>query len=372
MMRFRTAASPQSILAWVLAWLAASQIGLGLFLARVRPEVREPEYGSLLRTLRARLRENPGRPLVLILGSSRSANLFHAAPPAGPSEPVVFNFATLASGPVRQLQMLRRLLAEGVRPRGVVVELWTPFLNQRPGLAEEEFIRDRDLQLADGPLLARYFTNPWPSYRKLAEGLLLPAFGHRAKLLANFAPFPVRSEAGVPGNWADPPLRAADAFGWLAALAPRPRPEEFQHSLAHAAEYLHTRLADFRIRPVADRAVRELLRTCARHDARAILALLPEHSAVSAYIPAEVKARVDAYLADLAREEQATVIDARDWVSDDDFVDGVHTIGQAAAPFTERFRREVLSPLLAGRRVPAARCLPGPPAQSVQHPEEIP
>jgi hypothetical protein len=354
MLRFRTASPPPSVLGWTLAWFVVSQLGLGLFLARVRPEVRDPEYGSLLQTLRQRLRESPGRPLVLVLGSSRSANLFRPALPAAPSDPVVFNFATLASGPVRQLQMLRRLLAEGIRPREVVMELWTPFLNQRPGVAEEEFIRDRDLQLADGPLLARYFTNPWPAYTRLAEGVLVPAFGYRAKILANYSPFRSGLAGGVPGNWADPPLRPPDGFGWLEILVRQPGPEELQRSLAHTAEYLHIRLADFRIRRVADRAVRELLRTCARHGAGAILVLLPEHSAVRACYPAEVQVRVDAYLADLAREEQAAVIDTRDWVSDDDYFDGVHALPQAAAPFTERFRHEVLSPFLADQPVPYA------------------
>jgi hypothetical protein len=364
MLRFRTAARPQSVLAWALGWLVASQVALGVYLARVRPEVRDPEYGSLLHTLRTRMAESPGRHLVLVLGSSRSANLFRPAPPASPSDPVVFNFATLASGPVRQLQMLRRLLAEGIRPRGVVAELWPPFLNQRPGVAEEEFIRDRDLQLTDGPLLSRYFTNPWPSYSRLAEGLLAPVFSHRAKLLANYSPFRGDPEAGAAGNWADPPLRATDGFGWLAILAPRPGPEELRRSLDHAADYVHTRLADFRIRPVADRAVRDLLQTCARHGARPALVLLPEHGSVRACYPAEVRARVDAYLADLAREEQAAVIDARDWVSDNDYLDGVHALPHAAGPFTERFGREVLSPLLVGHPVPAALYPSSPPTQS--------
>jgi hypothetical protein len=353
MLRFRTAARPQSVLGWVLAWLVASQVGVGVFLARIRPEVRDPEYASLLGTLRARLAEQPGRPLVLVLGSSRSANLFRPSPPVAASDPVVFNFATLASGPVRQLQMLRRLLAEGIRPSGVVAEVWVPFLNQRPGVAEEEFIRDRDLQLTDATVLARYFSNPWPSYARLAEGMLVPVFSHRAKLLAHYAPFHGDAGADVPGNWADPPLRAADGFGWLAILEGPPGPEQLRRSLDHAAEYLDVRLADFRIRPVADRAVRELLHLCARHGTRPALVLLPEHSFVRGHIPAEVRARVGAYLADLSRQEQAAVIDTRDWVPDDDYLDGVHALPEAAGPYTERFRREVLSPLLAGRPLPA-------------------
>ncbi len=354
MLRFRNAARPRAVLAWSLIGLAATQLGLGLFLAR-QPQVREPEYGSLLTGLRAQQADHPGRPLVLILGSSRSANLFRPSPPAAGSDPLIFNFATLATGPVRQLQMLRRLLAQGIRPHAVVAELWPPYLNQHPGCSEEEFIRDRDVQVCDIPLLARFFTDPWPSYAKLAESLIAPAYSYRAKLLGNFSPFLKDPFQVLAGNGLDPPLRAAEVFGWLPALLPRPGPEELRRRLAYAEEFLRIRLADFQIRPVADEALRDFFRTCAQHGIRSVLVLLPDHSAVRACYPSDVVARVHAYLGDFSRQEQVPVIDTRGWISDDDFVDGIHALAPVAAPFTERFRREVLSPLLQGQSLPATR-----------------
>jgi hypothetical protein len=364
MLRFRTAARPQSVLRWTLLWFAASQAGLGVFLVRLCPEVRDPEYGPLHSRLHVRLAEMPERPLVLILGSSRSANLFRPSPPAAPSDPVIFNFATLSSGPLRQLQMLRRLLAEGVRPRMVIAELYPPFLNQRPGCAEEEFIRDRDLVVADGPLLTRYFSNPKPAYSKLAEAMLVPAFGYRANLMAQCSPFRADPKPGVPDDWSDPRLRGGEGFGWLAIPWQRLGPELFQRALAYYENFFRPRVADFRIRPVADRAVRDLLHTCAGCGARAVLVLLPEHSAMRACYPAAVGPQVDAYLADLVREESAVIIDARDWMADEDYLDGVHALAHVAGPFTERFRREVLLPLLTGQPVPAARYPAGRPAPS--------
>jgi hypothetical protein len=359
MLRFRNAARPRAVLGWALVGFVAAQLGVGLFLVR-HPEVREPEYGSLLNGLRVHQREMPGRPLVLILGSSRSANLFRPSPPASHTDPLLFNFATFASGPLRQLQMLRRLLARGVRPHAVVAELWPPFLNQYPGCTEEEFIRDRDLQPADGPLLARYFTNPWPAYVRLAEGLAVPAYSYRSKLLGYFHPFANDPGPGPSGYESDPPPRAAESFGWLPALGSRSDPEEFRRRLAYAADYTRTRLADFRIRPVADEALRDLLRTCARNGIRTALVLLPEHRSLGACYSPGVVARVDAYLAGLSREEQVPVVDTRGWVSDDDFLDGLHALPQAAGPYTERFRREVLPPLLRGDAVPAALSPPAP------------
>jgi hypothetical protein len=94
--------------------------------------LRDPEYG----TKRARLAENRGRPLRLVLGSSRTNLGIHpvALPPlpavpardGAPTEPVVFNASLMAAGPVLQLLCLRRLLSNGIRPdRANIVQRWS-------------------------------------------------------------------------------------------------------------------------------------------------------------------------------------------------------------------------------------------------------
>ncbi len=356
MLRFRPAlvSRPRAVLLGTVVLFAGVQLALALFLTRTRPELRDPEYGSLLQTLQARVAEAPGNPLVLILGSSRSANLFRPLPPgrgtaAGP-DPLVFNFGTLQTGPLRELQMLRRLLAQGVRPHWVLAELWPPYLTGDEDFVEEKYIRDRDLQIDDAALVRRYFADPWPAYGKLAEGLLAPAFSHRSGLLAAYSPFVDRPAPRQSGDWSDPSLRV-EGFGWLPAPEKQLPPERFRGLLAGSALYLHHLLADFRVCPVADRALRELLDRCARHGIRTALVLLPEHSAVRACYPPETLARLSAYLEERTRACQTPVIDTRDWVSDDDFIDARHTLPQAAAPYTERFQREVLRPLLQGMPV---------------------
>src|SRR5689334_14461752 len=90
---------------WCLAGLLLAQAALALALEGPRPELRDPEYGVKLAALRQRLREHPGRPLVLALGSSRTANALQAGrlAPSGecPSAPLVFNFGLTAHGPLR-------------------------------------------------------------------------------------------------------------------------------------------------------------------------------------------------------------------------------------------------------------------------------
>src|SRR5688500_7375640 len=121
----RLARSPRESLLWLLAGFALCQLVLAGALERWAPGARDPEFASRLRDLRCRRAEAPGRPLVVFLGSSRTALAVDAARlsvPAGGPGPVAFNFGLLGCGPTLQLVTLRRLLADGVRPDSLYVE----------------------------------------------------------------------------------------------------------------------------------------------------------------------------------------------------------------------------------------------------------
>jgi hypothetical protein len=363
MMRLRQRRVPhaRAALGWTILLLAGVQVGLGLFLHHARPELRDPEFGSLLKSLRERLAEAPGRPLVLVLGSSRTANLFRpgALPATDGPRPVVFNFATLATGPLRQLQMFRRILDRGIRPTWVIVEMWPPYLTQHKYFCEEPYIRDRDLQAADASLLSRYFAEPWPAYQRLLEGQLAPVWHYRHLLLRHYAPFLFRDEVRAAGDWSDPELRV-EGCGWLPAPAPRLAGPLFDHLVRETAEETRKFLGEFAISDTADAALRELLQTCKRHGIQAALVLVPEHGALRACACPEVDGQVAAYLGGLSRAFGVPVIDVRDWVPDDDFIDMTHALPRAAGPYTERFGREVLRPLLAGRPLDRGIMYPRP------------
>jgi hypothetical protein len=350
-LRQRIGSRPRAALCGTAILFVGVQLALAGFLTRLHPEVRDPEYGALVNTLQRRLTEAPGRPLVLILGSSRSANIFRPTPPAS-ADPLVFNFGTVWTGPIRELQLLRRLLARGIRPSRVVAEVWPPFLTQRGGFAEEPRIGDFDLQPGDAALVRRYFADPWPAYGKLAEGLLVPAFSHRAGLLACYAPFRGTPLPPVLGDWTDPRLRAVEGYGWLPAQEVKASADLVREVTDIIAGHVRGVLDDFQVSPIADGALRELLATCECHQIRVTLVFLPDHSAVRAcYLPA-MQAQLTAYLTDLVRQHAVAVIDTRDWVADKDFLDGKHTRARVAAPYTERFGREVLRPLMDGRPLP--------------------
>jgi hypothetical protein len=366
-------ARARGALAWTLLFFAAGQAGLGALVTRVHPEVRDPEYGTLLGGMRTRLARSPGRPLVLVLGSSRPANAVRPSVlPDGPGEPLVFNFSLVASGPLRELQAWRRLRAAGIRPAWVLLEAWPPFLTQRGDYYERPYILGQDLQWPDWPVV-RHYLGSRPGAGKLLEGLLVPGFAHRAGLLARYAPS-LTADRPEEGTWHDFRPRTPEDGGWM------PTPRKPHEPLTPELFLLHTAinrvatlpvLGDFRVDPASDRALRELLGDCARDGVRVALVVYPEHSGWRACYPPPTRARVYAYLSGLAAEFEAAAVDTRCWLPDGDFADPMHVLPRAAGPFTERLGREVIKPLVEGRPLPAGALLredpegegPSPPKQ---------
>src|SRR5262249_18232439 len=116
-----------------LACFAVGQVGFTAMIGTRYPEIQDPEYGTRLRNLRTRLAEGGwAQPDVLAMGSSRIAVGFRPGvlTPVGDSGSprLVFNFGLCYSGPLLELMCLHRLLADGIRPCFILLELWPPML----------------------------------------------------------------------------------------------------------------------------------------------------------------------------------------------------------------------------------------------------
>src|SRR5579864_5169313 len=134
---------------WTLAGVALSQLVLSIYLDRRRLETRDPLYGHRLHSLQARLAESPDAPLFLILGSSRvkysvcpSAMQIHTA--SGVPTPIVYNFAMNGMGTIRELMYLRRLLADGIRPKWLLIEIWPPLWAESGFFREARMVEGED------------------------------------------------------------------------------------------------------------------------------------------------------------------------------------------------------------------------------------
>src|SRR5262249_10096520 len=122
----------KTTLAWAGSWFGIGQLGLSLFLHHWQPQVIDREFGVPLAVLRNQP-SKPSQARALVIGSSRPA--MGVAPAEFPAlhtslgRPVaVFNFSQLGSGPLGELLTLRRLLACGISPDWVLIEVWPPLL----------------------------------------------------------------------------------------------------------------------------------------------------------------------------------------------------------------------------------------------------
>jgi hypothetical protein len=270
---------------------------------------------------------------------------------------VLFNCSTVASGPIRELQMFRRLLDDGVRPDWLFVEVWTPYLTQRDCWFEETYIRKADLQLRDWRTLDYIRADKWQLWSRWLETQLAPAIAFREPLLRQTAPDLLPQNGARNESWYDPNRRHQED-GWLDPPDPPPQWRADAWEPRWWKMKMHLACDPFEVYPPADRALRELLGLAREKGIAVCLLLCPEHSVGRGPAGMLTWSANTAYLEALSREYGAPVIDTRDWVADAEFTDYFHAASTATVPYTRRFSEEVLSPLLAGKPLAPAVLLP--------------
>jgi hypothetical protein len=361
------------VLAWTLLFFAGGQAALGWFITRARPQIRDPEYATVLAGLKARLAREPHRPLVVLLGSSRFASAVRPSvlPAIGTMPPLVHNCSVLASGPIRQLQTFRRLLDERVQPDYLFVEVWTLYLVQRAHWWEEEYVRRKDLRPVDWSLLAYCPVLKAILRQQLLENVLAPGYAFRQPLLEHWAPYllPPRQVTDVT-RWTDPQRRHIED-GWIDPPGEPHSPRPGSPEAAGWALGMRCFSDPFTVHPPADSALRELLRLARERGIRTFLVLCPDPSVVRGPAGMDTWEANCAYLEDISRTYGAPVVDTRTWVPDEEFTDYAHVARSAVEPYTLRFGREVLEPLLAGRALQPEVLLsppsPSPPSAGPTH-----
>jgi hypothetical protein len=321
----------------VLAFAAFAlvlNVGFAAYMDYGPPRLRDPEYGKRLAALKARLKENPGRPLVLVVGSSRCAMGVRPGvleeDGGDPHRPLLFNLSLAGSGPVMELMVVRRMLADGIQPAAVLIEYWPAFLREDGPYWEQSRIDVNRLRPVDVPLIRDYFHEPEKTERQMLEARLLPWYGHRFSLMNQFAaswlPMNRRTEAMFT------PL---DGWGWLPGRE-RAEPEQRKTGLAAAAGYYRPLFEHYSLSPVADQAMRQAVAECRASGATVGLVYLPEASEFRALVPPRAAALAEDHLTKLRSDLNLPLIDARHWAADDDLPDGFHLCQPAAAAFTKK------------------------------------
>ncbi|HEX5442446.1 MAG TPA: DUF1574 family protein [Pirellulales bacterium] len=326
-------------LCWGLLGFAAIQLSLAIGIELWLPQLRDPLYGDKLHQLRRRIAAGgPEKPLAIMLGSSRTIHAFDAAQWEELAESrrrpmVAYNFGVPGAGPLTQLVCLRRLLADGVRPDLLLVEVFPPMLTgTTPAFDFGQFPPER-LWRPELGLIERYAQAlgvPASLAPAWYSAWCAPAFSHRFALQRMLWP------RLLPTEGCGHLLAQFDPGGWN-RLEPAAVPRERRVSGLKQAkrEYLGL-LTNYELGGPACAALEELLGICHHEQIATVLVVMPEGPTFQSWYRPGAWPQVADYINRLSRRFAMPVVDAHDWMSDEQFVDSHHLLAPAAEEFSKR------------------------------------
>jgi hypothetical protein len=318
---------------------------------QLRPGFRDPLFDAKLKAVVARFSSSEEPSRVVVLGSSRTAaavepKALEAAVAAKTGRPcLAFNLGLQGDGPISQLVHYRRVRDAGVKPDVAVVELLpSAFAWYLDPARHEDRPYDATILLADRltraelDTVCQYGFPVRDTHGEWREATLNPWFGFRFQLLARIQPkwlppgiVQHRKDIGDTGGWGpwDP----------IPPALVRKRTEEVRQAYA-------VKLHAINLTGPHVRAFEELLRDCQRDGVRVVVVVPPEGSEFRSWYPPHIQAGLASFQDRLRREFGVRVLDARDWLPDEAFVDSHHVVRTWAKPYTERLAREAVVPEL--------------------------
>jgi hypothetical protein len=340
-----------AIASGLLAYLGL-QAAISLYIDRWEPGLRDPEYGRKLALLKEAMSANPDRPLLLALGSSRTAYAYR--PTAAPNirernvgerdtQPLAFNFGVLGGGPFYERMYFERLLAAGLRPRWLVVEIHPALLHPTPVNGITQLPDAYRCALRDTLLLARYVDAPaklWTDWLALRLGT---SYWYRGALVERFARQWKTAASLLDLNNLD----ETDGEGWVPGPWGNPSDAVRRQLTERATNAFAAALDDFRVGDAQRRALTDLLEDCRRERIDVRLCLMPESARFRQAYSRDAQRQINAFVTELEQVCGTPVIDASHWGDDDWFIDGQHMLVDGARAFSVRFARDGLRPWLA-------------------------
>jgi len=331
--------SARTILIWSLLWYAVVQMFPMLLKDRwqfVAPANEAQKWPGLRRIVA----EDPDRRLLLMLGSSRTCWDFRASEldgmPDNDGRPLrVYNFGIPATGPIYALFYLRDMLAEGIRPRFILIEYLPPLLNegQRGALTEEGMTGFGWISAHRMRQWMPWLRRPGRRMRDWGEARIAPWYAFRRQIqielqyLAEGKSFPAHEPV--------------DAWGWHLPDLMLLSPGELQRRHMVTRTGYPPGLRRFRLGKRPTKALHELLDLCRREQIPAALVVMPESSEFRSWYSPQARTAIRGLLDELSRAYGVEVIDGERWLADEDFEDGHHALPHGAEVFTSRLRAEL-------------------------------
>ncbi len=327
---------------WIPFWYVLAQIPLLLWIDpswqpnRVRVECDKKQQ------LHERLAEAPDRPLVLMLGSSRTDWAFQAGRLTGRTGPdgrplLAYNFGVPTTGPMHESMYVHEFLDEGIRPRLILVEFVATHLNQsrRGILSEERFTIPSWLSAEQVVFLRPYLSNKRRILLEWLEARLAPWYGYRWSIHEH-----LQGKHSLERPW-DQARRPMDDWGCRLLFDDPNTPEFRARRWAGAFDMYGETLRNFRVGQGPLQAMHDLLARCRRERIPVALVVMPVTKQFESIYNPQGRAELENVLADLRDQYGTEVIDGSDWLDLKDFDDGHHVIRSGAEKFTERMIDEV-------------------------------
>lgn len=309
----------------------------------VIPDFWDTQYSLKPGLLLQRVKEHPGHPLVLIMGSSRVEDGVRPGLLAStldkPKTPLIFNFGYSGSDLFREYICLRRLLADGVKPQRVGIEFNGATLYHTLPLNIDDpryFMRARRDEVdifssfvpQPGPLKKEWLRSRLdPTYK---NGMVVPGQARMVRLIP------------LPFVWKFGESRPYDAWGWYSGVVGIPSDEEFSKRLEFTRKQLLDSIEEPKITASNDRSLRLMLDLCKKNGIDAFLLRMPESKEYQAFYPPGANQEMDEYLHAVCKEYNVPLIDARSWIDRKGFSDGHHLNYLGSEEFTKRLGQELL------------------------------
>lgn len=335
-------------LLWGLAFFVAANVGLLIATQSFWPHLRDPEYGYKLRLLNRHRAAEPERPLVVLLGSSRTGQglrpgVLPELETVEGRKPLVFNFSQVGSGPLAEFVTLRRLLDAGIRPDWLAIEILPALLGRTIDAFADPGSGVCRITWSDLQLVSRYMPDPQLLKERWVRAQFHPWHTHRFSLMNHYAsdcvPWRLRLD-----HW-----KSLDAWGW-SDIGTDSQPLVTVPAALEVSRATYQRdLQNFHVSSMQDRALHDMLALCRRENIPTLLYLMPEGDIFRTWYTPTTAATINDYLRRLSTECQVPIVDLRIGVEEKYFGDSHHLYRKGASLFTKRFGAEVLARLVTGK-----------------------
>ncbi len=313
------------------ATLLMATVGMSLALETVRPDWRDPDFGHRLHRLQHRLQHAPDRPLVLMLGTSRTQYGVCPSAMGFPDEaghPLIFNFGQSAAPPLKVMLTLHRVLEAGITPSAVVIEVLPVWLASHGPAVEQLGRRIVNFSARDVAHLAADAEKPGELWQGWATARAAPWYSSRLILMSHWQPRWVPWVSRVDSYWTS---MQEDGF----IPFPYEDPPESVRATAttHAQRELAAALPGFSFGDVSVRALEQLVTQCRNRGIRVAFQVPPVSSGLRNWFGPGVWASGDEQFQKLALQLGVEVFPARE-LPESDFVDGHHMVPRAAKSYS--------------------------------------